>query len=122
MQDFRNLMVWQHARQLTRLVYELTRKYPASEEFGLKSQMRRATVSICAAIAEGAGRRGDREFRRFLDIAMGSCSELECELILSCDLQLISEATMNDTAAPLTELKRMLSGLQKMMVSRRARS
>src|SRR5260221_10895497 len=72
MQDFRNLSVWQRARRVTKSVYEMTADFPGSEEFGLKSQMRRATVSICSNIAEGCGRRGDREFRRFLDVAMGS--------------------------------------------------
>jgi four helix bundle protein len=64
MQDFRNLSVWQRARRLTKSVYEMSADFPGSEEFGLKSQMRRATVSICSNIAEGCGRRGDREFRR----------------------------------------------------------
>jgi hypothetical protein len=63
MQDFRNLTVWQMARQLTKSIYKLTMDFPRSEEFGLKSQMRRASVSICTNVAEGCGRRGDREFR-----------------------------------------------------------
>ena len=71
MQDFRNLAVWQHARRLTKSIYDLTLDFPQSEEFGLKAQMRRAAVSICSNIAEGCGRRGDTEFRSFLDIAMG---------------------------------------------------
>src|SRR5947207_10294033 len=91
MQDFRNLSVWQRARRLTKSVYEMTSDYAGSEEFGLKSQMRRATVSICSNIAEGCGRRGDREFRRFLNVAMGSASKLECEAILSLDLAFITK-------------------------------
>jgi four helix bundle protein len=63
MQDFRNLSVWQRARRLTKSVYEMTADFPGSEEFGLKSQMRRATVSIRSNIAEGCGRRGDRARR-----------------------------------------------------------
>ena len=65
MQDFKNLTVWQAARRLTRSLYQLTTDFPGSEEFGLKAQMRRASISICSNIAEGCGRRGDREFRRF---------------------------------------------------------
>jgi hypothetical protein len=68
MQDFRNLVVWQKARRLTKFMYQLTADFPSSEEFGLKAQMRRASVSVCSNIAEGCGRRGDREFRRFLDM------------------------------------------------------
>jgi four helix bundle protein len=111
MQDFKRLTVWQSARRLSRSVYELTASFPAIEEFGLKTQMRRAAVSICANIAEGAGRRGDREFRRFLDHAIGSSCELECELILSFDLAFITEPRMNKTAAHVAEIRRMLSGL-----------
>ena len=111
MQDFRNLNVWQAARRLTRSVYELTSDFPQSEEFGLKAQMRRASVSVCSTIAEGCGRRGDREFRRFLDISMGSCCELECELILSFDLAFIPQTALDAAIAALIEIKRMLGGL-----------
>jgi four helix bundle protein len=111
MQDFKNLTVWQAARRFTRSLYQLTADFPASEEFGLKAQMRRASISICSNIAEGCARRGDREFRRFLDVAMGSACELECELILSFDLAFIVEASMEESLAVLIEIKRMLSGL-----------
>ena len=111
MQDFRNLSVWQRARRLTKSVYEMTADFPGSEEFGLKSQMRRATVSICSNIAEGCGRRGDREFRRFLDVAMGSACELECETILSYDLAFITEAAQDAILDTVIQIKRMLGGL-----------
>jgi len=111
MQDFRNLSVWQRSRRLTKSVYEMTTDYPGSEEFGLKSQMRRAAVSICPNIAEGCGRRGDREFRRFLDVAMGSACELECETILSFDLAFITEGAQEEILETLIQIKRMLGGL-----------
>lgn len=111
MQDFRNLSVWQMARTLTKSIYEMTTDYPESEVFGLRSQMRRASVSICSNIAEGCGRRGDREFRRFLDIAMGSACELECETILSFDLAFITEAAQEQILDVLIQVKRMLGGL-----------
>jgi four helix bundle protein len=105
MQDFRNLSVWQRARRLTKSVYEMTADFPGSEEFGLKSQMRRATVSICSNIAEGCGRRGDREFRRFLDVAMGSACEMECETILSYDLAFITEAAQDAILDTVIQIK-----------------
>jgi four helix bundle protein len=111
MQDFKNLNVWQMARQLTKSIYTLTMDFPGSEEFGLKSQMRRASVSICTNIAEGCGRRGDREFRRFVDVAMGSACELECETILSFDLAFITEAMQEEILEKLIQIKRMLSSL-----------
>ena len=122
MQDFRNLVVWQHARRLTKSIYELTTSYPDSEEFGLKSQMRRAAVSVCTNIAEGCGPGGDAEFRRFLNVALRSACELECELILSCDLAFITEAAMNEFVAVVVEIKRMLSGLIAQMVVRQNRA
>ncbi|MBZ5559606.1 MAG: four helix bundle protein [Acidobacteriia bacterium] len=111
MQDFRNLSVWQMARRLTKSIYEMTVDYPESEAFGLRSQMRRASVSICSNIAEGCGRRGDREFRRFLDVAMGSACELECETILSFDLAFITETAQEQILDVLIQTKRMLGGL-----------
>jgi len=116
MQDFRNLDVWQRARHLNKTIYQMTTDFPESEAFGLRSQMRRASVSICSNIAEGCGRRGDREFRRFLDIAMGSACELECETILSFDLVFITEALQERILAVLIEIKRMLGGLIRRLV------
>jgi four helix bundle protein len=111
MQDFRKLNVWQASRQLVKELYRLTLTLPREEDFGLRTQMRRACVSICSNIAEGCGRRGDREFRRYLDVAMGSACELECELVLCADLQFMEEAQQRDVFERLVEIKRMLSGL-----------
>jgi four helix bundle protein len=115
MQDFRNLAVWQRARIVAVRVYEVTASYPKAETFGLTSQMRRASVSICANIAEGCGRRGDREFRRFVDVAMGSACELECEVVLSADLGLLTMPVQEQMLDIVQEVKRMLSGLVKQL-------
>ncbi len=117
MQDFKNLTVWQMARQLTKSIYKLTMDFPGSEEFGLKSQMRRASVSICTNIAEGCGRRGDRELRRFVDVAMGSACELECETILSFDLAFMTEPMQEQILEKLIEIKRMFGSLASKLLS-----
>jgi four helix bundle protein len=117
MQDFKNLTVWQMARQLTKSIYKMTVDFPGSEEFGLKSQMRRASVSICTNLAEGCGRRGDREFRRFVDVAMGSACELECETILSFDLAFITEAMQEQILEKLIQIKRILGSLASKLLS-----
>jgi four helix bundle protein len=88
MRDFRKLMVWQKAHQLTLGIYELTANFPRDEVYGLTSQVRRAAASIPANVAEGCGRDGDTELARFLRIAMGSANELEYHLILARDLGL----------------------------------
>ena len=111
MQDFRNLDVWQAARRLTKSIYQTTRAFPVDERFGLQAQVRRAAISICANIAEGCGRNSDADFGRFLAMALGSASELECEMVLALDLELISAADQSGLVAAAIEVKRMLAGL-----------
>jgi four helix bundle protein len=111
MQSFRNLKVWTKAHQLTLDVYKLSRRFPREELFGLTSQARRAAVSIGANIAEGCCRKGDCEMGRFLQIAVGSASELEYHLLVAYDLQLLDDATYKATDAQVIEVKRMLAGL-----------
>ncbi len=111
MRDFRRLNVWTRSHGITLDVYRVTRLFPKDELYGLRSQIRRAAASVCANIAEGCGRRGGAEFARFLDIALGSASELEYHLLLSADLDLIDQddhARLNDS---VTQVKRMLTGL-----------
>ena len=86
MQDFRNLSVWRLAHELTLAAYRETSRFPSSEQFGLTSQMRRSAASIATNIAEGCGRGSDADFGRFLQIALGSASELEYQLLLAADL------------------------------------
>ena len=90
MKDFRRLDVWQKSHALTLGIYKATAAFPNDERFGLTSQIRRCSVSIEANIAEGCGRGADPDFRRFLHMAPGSASELDCELLLSRDLSFIS--------------------------------
>ena len=89
MKNFRDLKVWHKSHQLTLEIYKATASFPKEERYGLTSQMRRASTSIPANIAEGCGRNGDTELARFLQIAMGSASELEYHLILARDLDLL---------------------------------
>ncbi|MDX2121452.1 MAG: four helix bundle protein [Gemmatimonadota bacterium] len=86
MAPFERLEAWQLCHALVVQVYRLTEGWPAQERFGLVSQIRRAAVSIPTNIAEGSAKRGGREFRRFLDISLGSLAELTYLLRLSKDL------------------------------------
>jgi four helix bundle protein len=106
MRDFRKLNIWVEAIDLVTNIYQLTSNFPDIERFGLISQMRRASVSIPSNIAEGASRSGQMEFKRFLEIALGSAFELESQLIISEKLKLIK-------GDQLSEIQIQLSGLQK---------
>jgi four helix bundle protein len=111
MQDFRKLTVWGKSHQLTLAVYRATEQFPQSELYGLRSQLRRASASIAANIAEGCGRGSPGDFGRLLDIAAGSASEVEYHLILACDLRLIFEEDAERLNREITDVKRMLSAL-----------
>jgi four helix bundle protein len=119
MKDFRDLQVLEKSHHLTLAVYKLTATFPKEELYGLTSQLRRASASIPANIAEGCGRGGDGEFARFLQIAMGSASELEYHLLLCCDLGLVSKTEHAKLASQVVEVKRMLTAfLQKLRADR----
>ena len=91
MRDFKNLKVWQKSHSLTLTVYKSTAAFPKEEVYGLTSQIRRACSSIPANIAEGCGRASEAELSRFLQIAMGSASELEYHLLLTHDLGFLKD-------------------------------
>jgi four helix bundle protein len=109
--DFRDLKVWEKAHRLAVSIYRLTATLPAEERYGLTSQLRRAAASVPANIAEGCGRSGDRDFARFLQIGMGSATELEYHLLLAHDLGYVDRETHQDLETQTTEVKRMLTSL-----------
>ena len=111
MQDFRRLQVWKRSHKLTLELYRVTNSFPTNEQFGLTSQIRRASASIPANIAEGAGRVGNPEFARFLGIASGSASELEYHLILVHDLNFIDKITYDNLNNELVQIRKMLRSL-----------
>lgn len=113
MKDFRDLKVWRKAHLLTLAVYKATASFPKEELYGLTSQIRRACVSVAANIAEGCCRSGDVEFARFLQMAMGSASELEYYLLLAGDLGFLNASDCERLSKEVTEIKQMLSSLIK---------
>ena len=95
MHQFKELKVWQKGRELVKETYKATHNFPKDELFGITSQMRRSAVSIPTNIAEGCGRNTDPDLNRFLDIANGSAFELETLVILSFDLDFLSQDDFN---------------------------
>jgi four helix bundle protein len=112
-QSFKNLKGWVRAHSLTLDVYRSSKSFSRDEVYGLTSQMRRASASIGANIAEGSCRRGDADFARFLQIAVGSASELEYHLLLARDLELLQTPDYERLAGQAEEVKRMLADLLK---------
>ena len=119
MKDFRDIKVWQKAHNLTLEIYKATRSFPKDELYTLVSQIRRASVSIPANVAEGCGRGTDSELRQFLQIVMGSASELEYHLLLARDLGYLETAKYEPLNDQVTEVKRMLASfIQKLKADR----
>ena len=92
-----DIQAWQKARQVTRMIYQVTAGGEFAKDYGLRDQVRRASVSIMANIAEGFGRRSDKEFANFLNIAHGSVSEVQSHLYVALDLSYVqsSRSSMN---------------------------
>ncbi len=111
MNNFRELKVWQKARLITKDIYFLVTKFPVDERYALVSQVKRATVSISANIAEGSGRNTKADFAKFLDISLGSCYEVESHLIISSDLGFVNESALNEILPKIQEVEKMLIGL-----------
>jgi four helix bundle protein len=109
MQDFTKLSVWQKSYKLALEIYRVTRNFPKEELYGITSQMRRPSTSIPANIAEGCGRYTGSELVRFLDIAMGSGSELHYYLMFACDLNYLSDETYVQLEPKVVEVKQMLT-------------
>jgi len=109
LKGFRELKVWEKSHLLTLAVYQATSAFPKSELYGITSQIRRASASIPANIAEGCGRGSDLDFARFLQIAMGSASELEYHLLLAGDLGMLNDAACQQLGNEIVEVKRMLT-------------
>ncbi|MCB2212843.1 four helix bundle protein [bacterium] len=112
MRDYRKLQAFQLSNQLALAVYAATRDFPKDELFGLTSQMRRAAVSIGSNIAEGAARSTEKDYLRFLDIALGSSLELEYQITLSAQLGFLNSDTQEQNLRELsTRTSKALHGL-----------
>ena len=122
MNGYNNLKVWNKAYKLTLKIYSLTKKYPKEETYGLTSQMRRASVSIIANIAEGYSKRSLNEYIHFVTIALGSCNELEVHIMLSNDLKYLKKEDYNYTKTRQEEITKMLLGLRKALEKKKSRN
>jgi four helix bundle protein len=111
MKTHKDLDCWKESMELAMALYKTTSAFPQSEMYGLAAQMRRAVVSIPSNIAEGAARQGNKEFIQFLFIALGSCAELETQVILSRRLNYIDNDS--DILQTIDHIEKLIFGLIK---------
>ena len=107
--SYRELIVWQKSMSLATLIFQITKSFPASEQYGLTNQIRRACFSIPSNIAEGFCRGGRAEFRQFLQIAFASGAELETELEIAKNIGILQKVDYLFLIAKLDEIMRMLN-------------
>ncbi|MFD1615904.1 four helix bundle protein [Gelatiniphilus marinus] len=111
MRNYKNLKIWEQGIELVKQIYVLVEQLPSSEKFGLKSQITRAAVSIPSNIAEGCSRNSEIEFKRFLEIAMGSLFEVHTQLIIIQELNFIKSEDLVPIIELLETEGKMINGL-----------
>ena len=113
MHNFKELKVWKAGIEISKLIFKITRTFPSDERYGLISQMIRAGVSIPSNIAEGCGRKSNKELHQFLNISLGSAFELETQCIIANEFGYISMEQLDEITALIIEIQKMIHGLQK---------
>ena len=111
-EKFEDLIAWQKARKLTRHIYKTTKAEEFYKDFGLREQVRRASVSIMSNIAEGFERGSRSEFHQFLVISKASCAELRSHLYVALDAEYLSENKFNELSGLAMEASRLIGGLR----------
>ena len=109
MHQFKELQIWKKSRLFCSKIYNVTASFPSEEKFGIINQLRRASVSIPSNIAEGSSRNSNKDFARFLEIAIGSAYEVETQLLISSDLGFINEENTTELINLLEEITKMTS-------------
>ncbi|NCN86375.1 four helix bundle protein [archaeon] len=113
MQDFKSLLIWKKSFELNKKIYKITKHFPEEEIYGLTSQIRRSSISISSNIAEGCGRKTNKDFSNFLHNSFGSLKELECQILISESLNYISKEELEKIQTEISELTAMIIGLIK---------
>ena len=112
MAHFQNLIVYQQAKELVKLVYALIKKFPADERYALCDQLRRSAISIPSNIAEGMGRMAEKEQGHFINIAYGSLMEVLAQVDIAKDLEYITTEEYSEIDTMVNEIGKMLSSLR----------
>ncbi|OMQ11754.1 four helix bundle protein [[Flexibacter] sp. ATCC 35103] len=116
MHQFKELLIWKKSRLFCSKIYSVTSTFPSEEKFGITNQLRRASVSIPSNIAEGSSRKSNKDFARFLEIAIGSAYEVETQLLISSDLGFINEEKTSELIHMLEEITKMTSRFRATLI------
>ena len=111
--SFTGLHAWQESHKLVLMIYSMTEKFPATEQFGLCTQMQRAAVSVSSNIAEGFRRKTRKEKQRFYEMALASLTEIQNQLIIARDLKYTDKATFQNIAEQTVTAGKLINGLIK---------
>jgi len=116
-EKFEDIQAWQKSRTLNKDIYDMTKNSYISKDFSLRDQIRRASVSIMANIAEGFGRRSKKEFSNFLNMAHGSAAEVQCHLYVALDQEYIRKEDFKIIYDKVEEVSKMIQGFMKYLNS-----
>lgn len=116
-EKFEDIQAWQKARDLNREIYDITKNTHFSKDYPLRDQIRRASVSIMANIAEGFGRKSKKEFANFLNLAHGSAAEVQCHLSVAIDQNYIHRKEFEDLYKKVEEVSKMIQGFMNYLRS-----
>ena len=111
--QFQELKVWKAGIDVSKVIFQVTKSFPSVERYGLISQMIRSAISIPSNIAEGCGRKTNKDFYHFLNIALGSSFELETQLIIAKEFDYINQDQLDTTCKLIIDIQKMIHGLQK---------
>ncbi len=119
---FEDLIAWQRARSLTKVVYEVTASGPFARDLGLRDQIRRAAVSVMSNLAEGFERGGRTEFHQFLSMSKASCGELRSQIYVALDARYLDQKTFSELMSQAEEVGRIVGGLRSAVQAQRDKS
>ena len=119
--NFEEIEAWQKARELTNKIYEITCSDNFVNDFTLKGQIRKASISIMLNIAEGYARRSNREFKKFLNYAHGSCAEVQSAIYIALDQKYISKDKFNNIYESIEEISKMINSFSIYLFNKAAK-
>lgn len=113
MHNFRELKIWKMGIEISKVIFELTRTFPVEERYSLTSQLTRCAISIPSNIAEGCGRKSNKELNQFLSISLGSAFELETQIILAFEFGYVEKTKYETIIIKINDIQKMITGLQR---------